>query len=215
MYDVVYRDADATYRCIADIRPCLQCFTLKASISGLQASMSLPLLSYTTSKSPAGIALESDGLPQTILAPCCCRVSYWLYGALLLLLACIEFPACRVWGKPCCHACHVKHSCASILHTSSPSFRMVTEWPLSSSCLARCRPINAWPPPLVFAINTLSARTCAQKDRLLLVRASLGHRATGRPEVKLPDFRLHACSNDPAIGVFPPTHNQRRRRSAR
>ena len=62
--------------------------TLKASISGLQASISLPLLSYTTSKSPEGIALASDGLPHTILAPCCCRLSYWLKGALLLLLPC-------------------------------------------------------------------------------------------------------------------------------
>ena len=62
--------------------------TLKVSISGLHASRSLPLLSYTMSKLSEGMALESVGLPQIILAPCCARLSYWLKGALLLLLAC-------------------------------------------------------------------------------------------------------------------------------
>lgn len=52
--------------------------------------------------------------------------------------------------------------------------------------------MKACPPPLVFAINTLSARTVAQRDLPVLVISSLEDRATGRPEVKLPDLKLHA-----------------------
>ena len=51
------------------------------------------------------------------------------------------------------------------LLTSSPSFKIVTLCPSSSSLDARCRPRKAWPPPLVLAMSTESARAAAGRAR--------------------------------------------------
>lgn len=69
--------------------------------------------------------------------------------------------------------------------------------------------MKACPPPLVFAIKTLSARTLAHKARPVLVATNLGDGATGRPEVKMPDLRLHGCSMDPAIQILVPADTQK------
>lgn len=62
--------------------------------------------------------------------------------------------------------------------------------------------MKACPPPLVFAIRTLPAWTFAHKLLPDLAATGLEERATGRPEVKLPDLRLHGCSMEPAIQTF-------------
>lgn len=69
--------------------------TLKWSISGWQASMSFPLLSYTTSNQPEGMAAGSAGLPHTTFSPG--RLLYWLKGALPDSLACAGGAVGRGW----------------------------------------------------------------------------------------------------------------------
>lgn len=69
--------------------------TLKWSISGWQASMSFPLLSYTTSNQPEGMATGSAGLPHTTFSPG--RLLYWLKGALPDSLACAGGAVGRGW----------------------------------------------------------------------------------------------------------------------
>ena len=62
--------------------------TLKASISGLQTSNVLPLLSTTTSKSVLGKVSGWLGSPHTICTPFSLRLAYWLYGAFFVCLPC-------------------------------------------------------------------------------------------------------------------------------
>lgn len=57
--------------------------------------MSLPLLSYTTSNEPEGMAAGSAGLPHTTFRPG--RLPYWLKGALPDSLACSGNGGARAW----------------------------------------------------------------------------------------------------------------------
>ena len=57
---------------------------------GLQASSVLPLLSYTTSKSPWGIAELSAGSPHCTATPWDSKLPYWLNGAFLDTFACSQ-----------------------------------------------------------------------------------------------------------------------------
>jgi len=62
--------------------------------------------------------------------------------------------------------------------TSSPSLRIVTLWPWLISFLARCSPRKAWPPPLVLAMRTESARQTRELRRA--VAAAEAGRAEAR-----------------------------------
>ena len=142
--------------------------TLYLSMAGLHTSSALPLLSYTMSKGPSGRLASSAGLPQLMVTPSDASLSYWLYGSLAFALDCVSqcivfkaYYACRlpavgiasrVLRYSICRArqaqlasdqSSVHEGCMCELFTSSPSFRIDTEWPSFSSLRARCRPRNA------------------------------------------------------------------------
>jgi hypothetical protein len=58
--------------------------------------------------------------------------------------------------------------CSKADEPASRLTKIVTSWPFSRRALARYKPMNAWPPPLVLTIRQLSAltRTAVRREAL-------------------------------------------------